>query len=396
MKRLISLLACIVLAFSLAGTASAAAAEAGKSSTVKVVVYGKAVDFKTGLLVQKGKVFVEYEVLFNQLGYETQFDPTTKSFLATGEDFQIEAAIGADMSFVNGEMVQSTGEIIEHNGQTMVGVRFAGLLTNHKVTWNGKSKSISIVYQGPTPEQRAAVYELFNKLLLIEAADDKAGFKALLSDDALLNIEEAEENWNSTKTKTVIEGKYIESYSDTAAVAVLVEDTKKVSGDFFPDNKSQSRYTLHKAKDGSWKIYNVEVLAMEYTNIPGLFEQSVAVPDAEKSAIGQVFADQIKAANEKNVEAYAATLVDFPDKEVLKKSLEEFFKTSVMTVTADQWTIVEYDGTNKAILLASTTTEVEANGQKSKLKSVLLNEVNKVDGKWLLQAEAVILSNEPV
>ena len=57
-----------------------------------------------------------------------------------------------------------------------------------------------------------------------------------------------------------------------------------------------------------------------------------------------MFADQLKAANEKNVDAYAATLLDFPDMEKMKESLNDFFKTTTMTITVVKaaWTVFRF------------------------------------------------------
>jgi hypothetical protein len=395
MKRFIIILLSGILALSLAGTASAAT-DSAPAPTVKVVLDGQAVDLGTNLAVKKGKVFVEYEALFKWLGYETEFEQETGTIHAFTKELEIYASVGGDVAFANGQTVESTGEVIAEKGHTWVGLRFAGTLTGHKVAWSGKTKTISLIFQGPTEEEKAAVYELFNKMLLVEAADDKAGFADLLSEDTVINAEEVEADWDKTKTKTTIEDKYIESYSDAEAVVILVENTAKVSGDFFPDNRSQNRYTLHKGKDGVWRIYDVVAIAMEYTDIPGLFKQTVTIPDAEKAAIGQVFADQMKAANEENVDAYIATLLDFPDKEGLKTTLTDFFATTTMVVTTDEWTVVEYNGSDKATLLVATTSEVDTEGTKAKVRSVILNTAEKVEGKWLLSAEAVVLQNEQV
>ena len=330
MKRVLIILFSFVLAFSLAGTASAASA-AGKSTVpavaVKLTLNGKSTDLgSSGLYVSKGKAYAEYGALFKLLGYQTEFDKTMKAIHAVAEGVEIYASVEGDVAFMNDKTVPSKGEVVQSKGHTYIGIRFAGALTNHKVAWNGKTKTISLGYQGPTDEQKAAVYEVFNKMLLVEAAGDIEGLLGLFSDDTELDKDGIVENWKTTKTKTIVESKAIESYSDTEAVAIVVENTKKVSGAFFPDNKSQTRYTLHKAKDGSWKIFDIEVLGLQYTNIPGLFEQAATIPDAEKTAIGVVFADQLKAANAKDVEAYIATMTDIPDKDALKRHWRSFSK----------------------------------------------------------------------
>ncbi|WP_256758724.1 stalk domain-containing protein [Cohnella sp. WQ 127256] len=397
MKRSLFLLLSVVLAFTLAGTASASAATGStvnNKQAVKVVVNGKAVDFGSNLIMIKGKTFIEYAALFKQLGYETEFDSALQTFYAKADNIEIQASVGADIVLVNEHTVVSTGEIIAKNGLVMVGVRFAGLLTNNKVEWIGKENTISMTYAGPSEEDKAAIVELFSKMLVAEAGGNGEDLVKLMSDDTVMDIESVRDIWESTRTRTSIEGLDIQSFSDDAAVTVLIENTIKVSGDFFPDNKTQTRYTLHKDKAGAWKIYSIEVLGQEYTNIPGLFDQEVKIPESDKAAIGKVFEEQMKAANSKNTDAYIATLIDFEGKEELKLQLDTLFKETAIDISTEKWTIVEYNGSDKAQLLVSILNKVDTNGKKVQTRSVILNPVEKVAGKWLLSAEVAVISNE--
>ncbi|MFC4600654.1 stalk domain-containing protein [Cohnella hongkongensis] len=395
MKRwAIALISSAVMAFAAAGAASAATAK--QASAVQVQIDGKAVDLGSDLLIEKGKSYIEYAALFQALGYGTDLDSSTQILYAESEDYEIQASADADIAIVNGRAIPSTGEIIEREGRTMIGVRFAGQLTNHKVLWNGQEKTISLVFQGPTAADKLSVNEMFSKMLLVEAAGDPEGIVQLMASDSLMNADEVRANFENTRTKTTINELKIVSFSPREAVVLALEDSKKVSGKFYPDNLAQVRYTLHKESDG-WKIYNVEVLGLEYTNIPGLFDQQATMPEADKSAIGQAFEDQVKATNEKDAEAYVATLADFPEKEQLKEQLSSVFGAMTFRVTSEKWTVVDYDGEKEtASLLVQMITETEAEGQSQKSRSVVLNDAVKVDGKWLLQAEAIVLSNEPL
>ncbi len=381
---------CAILAFSLAGSASAAE----KPRAVQVELDGKTVDFGSDIVFTKGKSYVEYAALFKLLGYNSDLDPSTKAIYAKKDETEIEIYIDGDIAIVNGMTVASTGEVLRRDGRTLIGLRFAGALTNHAVDWINPSKKISITYTGPTDAEKAAIHNVFNKMLLVEAAGDSEGLSGLMSEDTVMDISNVMERWKTSRTKTNIESFAIQSYSDTVAVVNLVENTAKVSGDFFPDNLSKTRYTLHKDKAGNWKIYSIEVLAQQLTNIPGLFEQKATVSDADKTAMNKLFADQVKAANEKNVAAYLATLVDFAEKDQLKGTLDQLFATTTFKITTENLVVVQYNGSDKATLLISMLTEQESGGVSSKTRSIVLNEAKKIDGKWLLQAEASILSNE--
>ncbi|WP_186438310.1 copper amine oxidase N-terminal domain-containing protein [Cohnella terricola] len=389
MKRLAIVLFSAIAAFGLAGTASAANAPA---QAVQVTVEGKAANFGKNMVIVKGKTYVEYSALFKQLGYG--WDLFEQIVYAEKEDVVIEAPVDGDIAIVNGRTVPSTGEWMSKDGRTYISLRLAGELTNHKVEWNGKTKTISLAFQGPTEEEKTAIHVLLSKLLLIEASNDPTGITSLLSDDTVMDAESVRENFKNIKTKTSYLDVKIQSFNDKTAVVIAIEDTKKVSGDFYPDNLSQVRYTLHKDAAGDWKIYDVETLGMEYTDIPGMFKQAAKIPEADRAAIGKAFEDQAKAVNDKNADAYVATLVDFPQKEQLKASLAEMFKMSTFNVTSEQWTVVRYDGANSAALLISMVSEVETSGQKDKSRSIVFNEAKKVDGKWLLDANAIVISSE--
>ncbi|MFC5407250.1 stalk domain-containing protein [Cohnella soli] len=395
----------VLVASAVGGTASASAATAVNAAVtaapvtavkaslpVKVTVNGKAVDFGVGLYVDHGKAYVEYGALFKALGYESEIDEASNAVRARTEDALV--VLQGEQAFANGTLYPSAGETIEHNGSVVVGVRFAAKLTSFGVEWDAKTKTIALTYQGPTAEQKAAVYDVFNKLQLLEAAADSTGLVALISEDSKLDLEQVKKMWDTAKTKTVYEAKYLESYSDTAATVTLIEKTTKVSGGFYPDNRSETRYTLHKAKDGSWKIYNIEVTYVEYTNVPDLFKQTADIPDVEKAAIGGAFENQIKAFNAKDADAYIATLFNVADKAGLKASLTSLFQNGSLQATAGQWAVVEYDGSSKATLLAIVITESDIGGQKQKLRQTVLNEAVKTNGQWLLNAETTVLAEE--
>lgn len=394
MKRTLLFVFAMVLAFSMAGTAAAATSKTSKAQAIKVMVDGKTIDIGAKLVIKKGKAFAEAGELFKQLGYETEYDPSIQTLYAEAKGVVVQASVGGDVAFVSGRVVASKGELIEQNGSMLVGLRFVGALTDHKVEWSSQTQTITFTYQGPTEEQKAAVFEVFSQMLIIESTGDTEALAELMSEDTVIDITGVQEQWKKTKTKTNIEEISLQSYSESEAVAVLIEDTSKVSGDFFVENKSQNRYTLHKNKEGKWKIYNVEMLGQQVTNIPGLFEQKVSIPEPEKAAIGKVFQEQLTAAKEKNIDAYVGTLVDFPGKEDLKVTLKDLFQSASITITMGDWEIVEYNGSDKAKLLVTMFNEVETDGVVTKSKGIVLNDAEKVDGKWLLSPETTLLSNE--
>ncbi|WP_372662621.1 copper amine oxidase N-terminal domain-containing protein [Cohnella sp.] len=392
LKRIMIIVLSLVLALSLAGTAAAAT----KPQSIKLVLDGKVVELSSSIEISKGKTFVEFRALLEKLGYKIEYDKVTKTIHAKADGITIEMSVGSDVAFVNGKTVPSTGEVIAKNGKTMVGLRFAGVISNYKVGWNDKTQTITLTYLGPAPEQKAAVNELFNKLLLVEASGDLEGLADLFSEDTVMDVDTLKEQWAEVKTKTTIHEIIIESFSDKEVIVVTNDETVKLSGGFFPDNAAQTRYTLHVDSDGSLKIYDMEPLDIVFTNVQELFDEAAAIPEADKTAIDKVFAEQLKAASEENLDNYLATIVDFEEKEAMIDTIKQLFATTTIKTTLEKMTIVKYSAEdNSATLLLSMVSEVEqSNGMKVKVRAIILNGAEKTNGKWLLSPEARILFSE--
>ncbi|WP_161793320.1 copper amine oxidase N-terminal domain-containing protein [Cohnella kolymensis] len=390
MKRILFILISILLALSLAGTSAAA----GKRQTVKVVVDGKAAILEDHPVTFKGKMYVEFRSMLNGLGYTVDFDEVTDTIRAAGDFTRLEMSVGGDVAFVNGRAVESTGQVIKLNGGTWIGLRFLAELAGYKVVWNGAASSVSLTYQGPGKEELSAVYAVFDKMLLLEAAGDYAGLAGLFAENTALDVSGIQEQWKKTRTKSSIKDKFIQSYTGAEAVVSVIDETVKLSGGFFPDNKAQTLYTLHRDADGQWKIFDIETVGVEFTNVPALFDQGVTIGESDKADIEKVLNDQLKAANDENLDSYMATLVDFPQKAEAKAAVEELFRTTEMTSSLDKWTIVAYDGAGKATLLIAVNTEVRAEGTVSRIGSVYTNEAEKAEGKWLLRPEMSGLQQE--
>lgn len=390
LKRISLILISILLALSLAGTLSAA----GKPRAVRVVVDGKVAILEDHPVTMKGKVYVEFRSMLKQLGYTVEFDEVTETIRAGGDLVRLEMSVGGDVAFVNGRTLESTGQVISLNGDTWVGLRFIAELSGYKVTWNGAARSVALSYLGPSKEEVSAVYDVFDKMLLLEASGDYAGLAGLFAENTDLDVNDIQEQWKKTRTRSIIKDKFIQSYTGSEAVVSVIDETVKLSGGFFPDNKAQTQYTLHKDADGQWKIFNIETIGVEFTNVPALFDRGVSIPVSDKEGIGKVLNDQLKAANEENLESYMATLVDFPQKGEAKAAVEELFKTTAIKSALDKFTIVEYDGADKVTLLISFTTEIQADGTATRVRTVFVNEAEKVEGRWLLRPEMRGLQQE--
>lgn len=389
-KALIFILSAVFM-FAMAGTASA---KSGSIQPVHINIDGKPIPFELAPTLVNNKMYVEAGMLLKELGFEYGVEEATGIISASSEDREIQLAPGRDIAIVNGWTVDSPGEVIEQDGLTLLGVRFIASLAGYSVEWDKPTRTALLVNEGPNAEERAALYELFNRMLLIEASGDATGLAALFTADTPLDVKAIQDQWVKTKTTTKIVRQMVDYYSDDEAVVTVYDETKKVSGAFYPDHSARTQYTLHRAEDGSWSFYSFELLEMQITDLAALYDQEVTIPEADKAEIGKLLEDQLKAANEENLDAYMATMAPSGLYEETRLALEELFAAADSTVDVDRWAIVEYDAAGTAKLLATLTTDVNANGEKFTVRTVAANDLEKVDGKWLFSTEPGMLLHQ--
>jgi hypothetical protein len=394
LKRWYIALLSAILAFAIAGSGTAGAA--ANSSKIKVTLNGKAIVFAQDPVIILSKTYVEFRTLFSKLGYQIEYTAKTKTINAVAPGHKIQMSFNGDVAFVDGKVVDSKGEMKLVKNRTMVGVRFVATLSGKAVEWNAGQRTVIIKDKGPTAAQTAEVLSIFDKMAMLEAAGGSTGFAELLASDSPLDPSEMAVDWTKIKTRTIYTEKIIESYMDKVAVVKVKDETQKVSGEFFPPNRSEARYTLHKDASGQWKIYDIELLSLEIIHPEKLFDQAVELPEADKTEIKSLIDTQLKANNEENLDAYLATMTfdSETQKQEAAKQLQSIFDQIDAVTTLDQWAPVEYNGSDKGSILLSMIAEVKANGTTVKVKTILQNEIVKKDGKWLMTSNGNVLSSE--
>jgi len=395
LKRFVVLAVTAMLLFASMGTASAASGQ----PEIKVLLNGEPLRFNQNPVAMDGRTFVEFRTLFEAFGYEVFYENATKKITAESDSRYIEMTIGADIAFVNGTAVEVNKQLTTLNGRTLVGVKFLADLSGKEASWESAAKTVVIVDGGPTAEQQQALFGVLDQVLAAEEASDADALMALFHDES--EIKDAmdaaiREQFSTAKTKTTIEDRYVGYYTDEEALVVTLEKSVKVSGGFFLDNESEVEYTLRPDASGQWKIYDIYVPYTDYTNLDRLFDQAVTVPDADKAAIEAVLSAQMKAASEGDTEAYVATM-HFED-ETLKAdasaAIEELFASYSTKATVEQQAIVEYNGADRATLAFVMVSEVTMEDLSYTVRSTMLNDAVKVDGKWLLEPYTSELASE--
>jgi hypothetical protein len=153
MKRLFAIVVSIVLALSLAATASAATV--AKPQPIRVTLNGQKISFTVNPVINNSKTYVEFRTLFGKLGYQVDYDAKTRTVKAASATRRILMSLGGGVAVVddsNGahSTINSTGELKIVNNHTMVGVRVIATLSGENVDWNGKTRTVTITDKGPS------------------------------------------------------------------------------------------------------------------------------------------------------------------------------------------------------------------------------------------------------
>jgi hypothetical protein len=390
MNRLSIVLLTAVMVFSAMGTASAAPANAA----VKVEMDGKPVELGTNALMKNGIVYVEFRTIFSRLGYTAEYQKVSRTIVASTQGVKLQATAGQPMAYVNDRSVASKDAVIIYQGKVWVGLRFLANLSNYTVGWDSKLQTITLTSNGPTPQYIVNLYNVLGGFADAEKKGNVPGAKSFLATDAIVDFASLEAQMTKASVETSFFEQRVESYTDQIAEVFTIEQGARVGGGFFPTTKLQVHYTLHLDANGAWKIYDRKVEKQEYIDLMGAFKQEVTASAADKTAIGDIFMAQLKASNDENVDAYMATLANSGNVAV-KQSIENLFKSTDRTNKVETWAIVEHTD-NAAKIYASVITDSQSNGTTTSTRNYVVNDLVKVDGKWLLSDKADNLFMETV
>jgi len=386
LKQLTKQLTAFILAAMLSLSAFAAAAAAAEKP-VKVVLNGEVLAFEVDPIVVNGRTYVEFRTLFTRLGYQVGYDSATRTVKATSPQRQIEMTLGKDTVLVDGSPVDGKDQIRLVKGRTMVGLRFVSTLSGKEVDWDGATRTATIRDRW-SPEEEKAVLEVFNKLLLVEAANDGQGMASLFASDSPLVVDWNASEWERVHTKTTFEEIVIESITDSEAVVRVKGKTVKVGGAFFVENRAEVLYTLRK-ENGQWKIHNEEVLNKIPLDPHKLFDQAINVPEEVRAGLLEMIETLIQAISEENLDAVLATMVfeSEEQKQLTAASYQTLFDQADASETLEKWAVVDYDGSGRATILATLVIEADTGVIQFKSRTIILADARLIDGKWFLEPD---------
>ncbi|RUS46724.1 copper amine oxidase N-terminal domain-containing protein [Cohnella sp. AR92] len=391
----------IALASALFLSSAGGAMAASAPKPIQVTLNGQALKFEVQPTSINSTTFVEFRSLFAALGYEIDYAAKTKTIHAVSDEHEIEMSLGADVAFVDGESVPVNGQLVAKDGRTLVGVRFIATLSGKSVNWDSSSRTVVIADKGPTAAEKAAVLDFLSRSEKVfnSATATSDDVLALVTSDSPLRDalvkSLAEEQSKSLQTKTSYHDASIEQYSSTEAVLYAVQDTAKTGGDdYFFDESTEVVFTLHPNAQGQWLLYDMEYLSTEYTADGSLIDKTVAVPDADKTAIDALLAKQLDALNKEDMAAYKATFASTDGLDDYFDEIQSGYDDYDQSFANEKTGIVYYNGSDKAVAIRSIIVEDLEDGYKTRFYEG--NYLVKKDGKWLFDGSEYIFDIQTI
>ncbi|MFD2380425.1 stalk domain-containing protein [Paenibacillus xanthanilyticus] len=395
MKRSSALLVGAALTLSFAQPGMAAQTVAPKP--IKVVLAGEELTMKVAPVVQSNTVYVEFRTLFEALGYEVGYDAKTKKIVGESDSATIQMQIGTTNTLVNGKAPQAAVKPIAVNGSTLVPLRFIGEASGLDVTWNNKTRVVELSFPVPTEKEYAALTGLLDKLETASSSEDKAGYLALFAADSpqladlKAQLEAAKEG--DVRTNTVFDDVELLAFDRKTAVLSVEATTTKEAGEtrFYLEQNDLLTITVDLQADGSWKIYELSVDDTIYPGAEEAVKQKPAVPDADKAAILAVLEANVKALNDENAEALAATYsLNAAEKDGFVDYYKEFF--------ADYDDTFSHEGINIFVYeegVAHVSFIEHEQGEDAHYSTHYIYTIEKsADGKWLINPDVKLISSE--
>jgi hypothetical protein len=392
MKKKWLLLKVVLLMIGLIAVACDAENDDKKSIPVQIFLDGKPISFEVEPVQINDKVYAEYSTLFTALGFQPEYNSTTKAIKALSPTRTIEISEDGMNARVDGYSVYTEEDVKVIDGKIMIAVNFAVSNSGKKINWDDQKNMVMIT--GPTPEQEAAFLNILKKYSEIEATKDPEAYRDLFTKDTVMKVNELLQQWNKTETKTTFLGTFIDWYSDTEVILLVKNHVKKISGGFYPENYSTIRYTLH-PENGEWKIYEIEILKEQFVYLEKLFDQAVEVPTEVKSEIEAALTAQTKALNSDDIDAYSSW--NFYDDEIVREtylSLLPLVLEDNSNTLIEEWAIVDYVATDHATILISLVQDEEI--MQGKVRKLYSQGMQKVEGKWKFLLNRNVYSAELV
>lgn len=143
MKKLRNLFSVITVVFSL--SVVFATVYAGANS-VKVIFDGEVLPSDPQIIINNGVTMIPFRPIFTKLGMTVEWENKEKSVTAVKDGLKIKLIADTMTGYVNDESIKlNQGSFLSPEGTFYVGLRFVSEAAGAKVSWDQKTRTVTIV-----------------------------------------------------------------------------------------------------------------------------------------------------------------------------------------------------------------------------------------------------------
>ncbi|MDQ0193850.1 copper amine oxidase N-terminal domain-containing protein [Paenibacillus wynnii] len=378
MKKLLSLLTMLILAFVLAVPVFAA------SKPIEVFINDSKVSFNAGApYLQNGSVLVPFRAVFEKLGLKVLWDAKTGTVTGTGSDLNIQLKIGSNRASINGIIKKLVAAPTSSNGTTYVPLRFIGEATGGTVLWDPTGKSVRITTASSIAADEAELKSLFNNMISYFNEENLGGMNSLTDSESYFYdyVSSLESSFKTFDIKSTLNELSIVNLKADEAIVATTETSVRINGPYVPDQEDQYIYTLIR-KNGKWKISDVELQESTILLTSAQASKPADAPQGDISAINNTLSNYYKALNEENITGVMATLNSYDEESdaELNSDLKQFFSNNNVNYTPGISNVFYYNG-NEAALYAEQKTK-EKDLTETYEQGIIYVFTKASDGTW--------------
>lgn len=138
MKRLITLILCLIVALGAFPSTTVA------SSDIRVILNGQQLSFDVAPIIIDGRTLVPMRVIFEALGADIEWNQNTREVTGVRGNTTVRLQIDNAVATVNGNNVTLDVPARLIDGRTLVPLRFVGESLDADVQWNGATRTVTI------------------------------------------------------------------------------------------------------------------------------------------------------------------------------------------------------------------------------------------------------------
>ncbi|NDI36682.1 stalk domain-containing protein [Chengkuizengella sediminis] len=263
---------------------------AAEETEIEVWIDGEQLQFEEEPFIERSTTLVPFRALFSELGLDVKWDQETKTVTGENADLTVELTLNSNLAKVNGEVIEMLVMPQLINNHTFVPLRFVGESTGAKVQWDAATKTISITSPESKVNDEELILALFEQYLTSSNEKNLTELLEVFNEqyeiNSGINLKEVFSYfYEKYDVETTIEELEIIEIDNEEAIVYAIEVYERRGGSFYVDNRQEIIYTLHKNKDGLWKISEDEIQKMENINLEKLKDIQIEVPSKDEKKI---------------------------------------------------------------------------------------------------------------